>query len=119
MPRRRRSPRLRKHKRNTEQTKNNETNEIPKSFRLFRVSLLDLQNDRNDHRPASGLFLDIAFEIEPDFLLDHSPVDAFFVTRILDRLSHNCPGFLQENSSILAQCQTALDHFRYRLHLAR
>src|SRR5262245_31119338 len=80
---------------------------------------LNLQHNRDDHRPAPGLSLNIPFEVESDFLLDDGPVHALFVAGVAHRFADHYSGPVQEIGAVVAQGQPALNDFRGGFHLAR
>src|SRR5262245_54767819 len=81
--------------------------------------MLNLEHDRDDHRPASGLSLNVAFEIEPDLFLDDGPIHALFVAGVGHGLADDdsCPA--KELEAVVAYGQAALDDFGGGFQLAR
>src|SRR5215475_11469702 len=73
--------------------------------------MLYLQDDRDDHRSASGLSLDIPFEVEPYFFFDHGPIHALFVTGVGHGLADDDSGFAYELDPFVGERQTALNDF--------
>src|SRR5215475_10788048 len=80
---------------------------------------LNFQHDRDDHRPAPGLSLNIPFEVESDLLLDDGPVHALFVAGVGHRLADDDSGPVQEIGAVVAQGQPALNDFGGGFHFAR